>query len=112
VHSISKSARLQQEINEALSGANKKQEDVTCVGIRFPGQWKNLGPSSINAIPAILLEFVFFEFVFVMNVPTVNNIYGSVLIFLPACFFTWLAFRLHSLWARKRRMIDSGLVPP
>src|SRR5215813_4561789 len=40
---IAKSARLQEEISEVLSEGNKKQEDVTCVGIRFPGQWKNLG---------------------------------------------------------------------
>jgi hypothetical protein len=40
---IAKSARLQQEINEVLSEANKKEEDVTCFGMRFPGQWKNLG---------------------------------------------------------------------
>jgi hypothetical protein len=40
---ISKSPRLQQEINEVLSEANKKEEHVTCFGMRFPGQWKNLG---------------------------------------------------------------------
>jgi hypothetical protein len=40
---IAKSARLQQEINKVLSEGNKKQGDVMCVGMRFPGQWKNLG---------------------------------------------------------------------
>ena len=40
---ITKSARLQQEISEVLSEGNKKQEDVTCFGMRFPGQWKHLG---------------------------------------------------------------------
>ena len=40
---IAKSARLQQEINQVLSEGNKKQADVTCVGMRFPGQWKHLG---------------------------------------------------------------------
>ena len=40
---IAKSARLQQEINVVLSEGNKKQEDVTCFGMRFPGQWKHLG---------------------------------------------------------------------
>jgi hypothetical protein len=40
---IAKSARLQQEIGEVLSESDKKQEDVTCVGMRFPGQWKHLG---------------------------------------------------------------------
>jgi hypothetical protein len=29
-----KSSRLQQEINEVLSNANKKEEDVTCFGMR------------------------------------------------------------------------------
>src|SRR5262245_59878500 len=40
---IAKSPRLQQEIKQVLSEGNKKQEDVTCVGMRFPGQWKHLG---------------------------------------------------------------------
>src|SRR5258708_20658658 len=40
---VAKSARLQQEINEALSQANKKQEELRSIGIRFPGPWKNLG---------------------------------------------------------------------
>jgi len=26
-----------------LSEGNKKQGDVTCIGMRFPGQWKHLG---------------------------------------------------------------------
>jgi len=40
---IAKSAPLQQEINKALLESNKKQEEVRCLGMRFPGQWKNLG---------------------------------------------------------------------
>jgi hypothetical protein len=40
---IAKSARLQQEVNQALSEGNKKQGDVMCDGMHFPGQWKNLG---------------------------------------------------------------------
>jgi hypothetical protein len=40
---IAKSAQLEQEINKALSEGSKKQGDVMCVGMRFPGQWKNLG---------------------------------------------------------------------
>jgi hypothetical protein len=40
---IAKSARLQEEISEVLSEGDKKQEDVTCLGMRFPGQWKHLG---------------------------------------------------------------------
>jgi len=39
---IAKSARLQEEISEVLSEGNKKEEDVTCLGMRFPGQWKHL----------------------------------------------------------------------
>ena len=39
---ITKSARLQQEVNQALSEGNKEQR-VVCPGMRFPGQWKNLG---------------------------------------------------------------------
>ena len=45
---ITKSARLQQEISEVLSEGNKKQEDVTCFGMRFPGQWKHLGGSRVS----------------------------------------------------------------
>ena len=40
---IAKSAPLQQEINKALLESNKEQGDVRCLGMRFPGQWKNLG---------------------------------------------------------------------
>jgi hypothetical protein len=39
---IAKSPRLQQEINEALAAANKKDGDVKCLGQRFPGAWKDL----------------------------------------------------------------------
>ena len=39
---IAKSARLQQEVKQALSEGNKEQR-VVCLGMRFPGQWKNLG---------------------------------------------------------------------
>jgi lipoprotein NlpI len=37
-----KSARLQQEIDEALAQADKKAEEIRCFGMRFPGPWKNL----------------------------------------------------------------------
>jgi len=40
---IAKSPRLQQETKEALAEANKKEEEVRCFGMRFPGPWKNLG---------------------------------------------------------------------
>jgi hypothetical protein len=40
---IAKAASLHQEIDEVLSEGNKKRGDVTCLGMRFPGHWKNLG---------------------------------------------------------------------
>jgi hypothetical protein len=40
---IAKSARLQQKISDVLSEGDKKQEDLTCFGMRFSGPWKNLG---------------------------------------------------------------------
>src|SRR5215467_7258153 len=40
---IAKSALLQKEISKALSEANRERADVRCLGMRFPGQWKNLG---------------------------------------------------------------------
>src|SRR5262249_24781136 len=40
---IVKSPPLQREINKAVFEDNKKQRDVICLGMRFPGQWKNLG---------------------------------------------------------------------
>jgi TIR domain len=65
---------------------------------------------ALPAIPAILLELVFI--VSVETSPSGAMILGSALMLLPAYFFTWLAFLLHSRWARKRRMIDSGLILP
>jgi hypothetical protein len=40
---IAKSVLLQKEISKVLSEDNKKRADVRCLGMRFPGQWKNLG---------------------------------------------------------------------
>jgi hypothetical protein len=40
---ISKSARLQKEVKETLAAGNKKIDDVICDGMRFPGEWVNLG---------------------------------------------------------------------
>jgi len=40
---VAQSNKLQQEVNQALLDAKKKQEDVLCFGMRFPGSWKNLG---------------------------------------------------------------------
>jgi hypothetical protein len=51
---IAKSARLQEEISEVLSEGNKKQEDVTCLGMRFPGQWKHLGRVRVSADPKLV----------------------------------------------------------
>jgi hypothetical protein len=40
---IAKSALLQKEISKALSEDNRERANVRCLGMRFPGQWKNLG---------------------------------------------------------------------
>jgi hypothetical protein len=40
---IAKLVPLQQEISKALFEDNKKRGDVRCLGMRFPGPWKNLG---------------------------------------------------------------------
>jgi hypothetical protein len=45
---IAQSARLQQEIDEALAQINKNPEEVRCFGMRFPGPWKNLGGERQN----------------------------------------------------------------
>ncbi len=34
---IAKTPRLQHEVDQALATANKKQQDVHCMGMRFPG---------------------------------------------------------------------------
>src|SRR5262249_21860574 len=39
---IAKSALLQKEISKALSEHDKERADVRCLGMRFPGPWKNL----------------------------------------------------------------------
>jgi len=49
---IAKSARLQQEINQALSEGNKEHR-VVCLGMRFPGPWKNLGGFECHPTPVI-----------------------------------------------------------
>jgi hypothetical protein len=40
---ISKSANLQREIDQALLEGAKNKDKVICSGMRFPGQWDNLG---------------------------------------------------------------------
>jgi hypothetical protein len=40
---VAKSPQLQREINQALVDGKKAKDDVICDGVRFPGQWQNLG---------------------------------------------------------------------
>src|SRR5215469_14297157 len=40
---IAKSAPLQREVRQALIASKKTADDVTCDGMRFPGQWVHLG---------------------------------------------------------------------
>jgi len=40
---ISKSPQLKREVDAALVKVGKKAENITCSGMRFPGQWKELG---------------------------------------------------------------------
>jgi hypothetical protein len=40
---IAKSPQLRREINQALLDGKKAKDDVNCRGMRFPGQWQNLG---------------------------------------------------------------------
>jgi hypothetical protein len=40
---LAKSPQLQREINQALTDGKKAKDDVICDGMRFPGQWQNLG---------------------------------------------------------------------
>jgi hypothetical protein len=47
---IAKSALLQKEISKALSEDNKEPADVRCLGMRFPGPWKNLGGLRANGL--------------------------------------------------------------
>jgi hypothetical protein len=45
---IAKSPRLQREIAQALTQSHKKRDDVNCDGMRFPGQWVNLGGERVS----------------------------------------------------------------
>jgi hypothetical protein len=64
---------------------------------------------AIPIIPAVLLLLLVSTFS-PKDIP--GTMGGSVTLFVPTVMVVWLAFWLHSLWARKRRMIDSGLLPP
>jgi hypothetical protein len=45
---IAKSGKLQREVNQALAGGTKKQDDIMCDGRRFPGSWVNLGGERVS----------------------------------------------------------------
>jgi hypothetical protein len=45
---IAKSARLQREVAQALTQNHKKRDEVNCDGMRFPGQWVNLGGERVS----------------------------------------------------------------
>jgi len=45
---IAKSARLQREVVQALTQSHKKRDEVSCDGMRFPGQWVNLGGERVS----------------------------------------------------------------
>jgi len=45
---IAKSAPLQREVAQALTQSHKKRDEVNCDGMRFPGQWVNLGGERVS----------------------------------------------------------------
>ena len=45
---LAKSAQLQREVDGALREANKTKDNIICSGMRFPGQWKELGGSRVG----------------------------------------------------------------
>src|SRR5262245_20004533 len=75
---------------------------------------RRLGMLKALTIPVIPTFFLLaFNFAFIPDKASWNEVPLIVAVFLgPAVMGAWLAFWLHSRWARKRRMIDSGLVPP
>ena len=40
---IAKSPQLKREVTEAVAKTKLKAEEIRCDGMRFPGQWVNLG---------------------------------------------------------------------
>jgi hypothetical protein len=42
-HLIGQSAKLKQEVSQALATINKTEDAVICGGNRFPGEWVHLG---------------------------------------------------------------------
>jgi len=65
---------------------------------------------AIPVIPAFLL-FVTLS-IFAPQHGGGENLSTALFLLAPPVICTWLAFWLHSKWARKRRMIDAGLIPP
>jgi hypothetical protein len=51
---IAKSPQLQREINQGLLDGKKAKDDVICSGMRFPGQWQNLGGLRVGPYTATL----------------------------------------------------------
>jgi hypothetical protein len=45
---IGKSKELKREVNQALAQSKKKQGDVVCDGMRFPGQWTHLAGKRVS----------------------------------------------------------------
>jgi hypothetical protein len=75
-----------------------------------------LGIPKAVAIPAIA-AFGLTVIVFTFGVKNIKDILwwkasiGAAAVCVPSYFLTWLAFWLHSLWVRKRRLREAGLVP-
>jgi len=44
---IARAPQLRRDIKDALSQADKKEGEVRCFGMRFPGSWKNLGGARV-----------------------------------------------------------------
>jgi hypothetical protein len=45
---IGKSAKLKREVNHALAQSKKKQDNVVCNAMRFPGQWTRLAGERVS----------------------------------------------------------------
>jgi hypothetical protein len=45
---IAKTPKFKTEVDAALAAASKKPEEIHCDGMRFPGQWVNLGGERVS----------------------------------------------------------------
>lgn len=45
---LARTPKLKGEVDAALTEAKKKAEDIHCDGMRFPGQWVNLGGERVS----------------------------------------------------------------